>query len=433
MSDSLNKKLIKNYLLLIIVFVITIWFFQIVLLKSSYNLFRKNDIKKAFNQIYNIEDKNKIDSIAESNDLYIYIFDENNTLVYESYNLLPWGVEKGINNEIISSGFNKIDKDIELIRLDSRYNLYGNKIGDYFVIFISKLDPIESTTSIIGRQLVFVMFISIIIAIYISIRLSNKLSKPIISINEKSKELGKGNFDIKFDENAYLELHELSNTLNDTTKKLNEKDKLQKEIIANVSHDLKTPLTIIKGYSEVIRDIKSNKKNRDGKLNKIINEVDNLNSMINNMLETSKLDSNNYLKLEKTDISKIVNKVIDRLDKIIKEEKIIIEFKSNKLLSNVDKNKIEQVIYNLIINAINHIGKDNTIIINIDNNHLEIIDHGKGIEDTTHIFDKFYTTHNSKTSNGLGLYIVKTILDKHNLKYGVDTKINKFTKFWIEF
>lgn len=100
------------------------------------------------------------------------------------------------------------------------------------------------------------MIISIFIAIFISIRLSKKLSKPIISINEKSKELGKGNFDIKFDENEYLELQELSNTLNETTNKLKEKDKLQKEIISNVSHDLKTPLTIIKGYSEVIRDIK---------------------------------------------------------------------------------------------------------------------------------------------------------------------------------
>ncbi|NLV90681.1 MAG: HAMP domain-containing histidine kinase [Tenericutes bacterium] len=268
------------------------------------------------------------------------------------------------------------------------------------------------------------MIISIFIAIFISIRLSKKLSKPIISINEKSKELGKGNFDIKFDENEYLELQELSNTLNETTNKLKEKDKLQKEIISNVSHDLKTPLTIIKGYSEVIRDIKSSKENRNIKLNNIINEVDNLNLMINNLLETSKLEVDNYLKLEKTDISKVVDKVINRLDKIIKDKNIVINYSSNKLISNVDKDKIEQVIYNLLINAINHVGKDNTIIININDNILEITDHGKGIEDTT---------HNSKTSNGLGLYIVKTILEKHNLEYGVESKKNIFTKFWIKF
>lgn len=109
------------------------------------------------------------------------------------------------------------------------------------------------------------------------------------------------------------------------------------------------------------------------------------------------------------------------------------DISTQELYADVDKDKIEQVIYNLIINAINHVGKDSTIIIKIDKNILEITDHGEGIKDKSQIFNKFYTTHNNKTANGLGLYIVKSILEKHNIEYGVESKIKEYTKFWIKF
>lgn len=433
LSNRLNTKLIKSFISLILLFVITTWLFQILLLNNSYAWFRKNDIKRAFNQISDVKNTKEIESISEAFDSYIFIYDENRSLIYESYNMMPRGVEKEITNIIASSDYKDIDKDLLISRFEIKYNLYGKSKNNNYILLISKIDPIESSISIIERQLIYVTFISIIIAVIISIRLSKKISSPIKKINEKTKQLGKGNFDVEFNENSYLEVKELSATLNDTAKKLKEKDILQKEIISNVSHDLKTPLTIIKGYAEVIRDIQNNKQDRDAKLNSIINEADNLNIMINNILETSKLEADLYLNLSKTNIPNIVDKVLVRIKKIIDDNNIIIVFNKNKLIHAVDKNKFEQVIYNLLINAINHIGKDNTIIINILNNKLEIIDHGKGIENTTHVFDKFYTTHNNKNSNGLGLYIVKTILEKHNLEYGVESKKNKFTNFWIKF
>lgn len=433
MNEKLNTKLIKGFISLIFLFVLTTWLFQILLLNNSYTWFRKNDIKRAFNQINDVTDITKIESIGKTYDSNIFIYDKNKRLIYESYNMLPKGIENEITNVVASADFKNIDRDLIIGRFEFKYNLFGKNKGSNYILLISKLDPIESSISIIERQLIYVTIISILIAIIISVRLSKKLSSPIKKINEKAKELGKGNFNIEFSENNYLEVKELSTTMNDTTKKLKEKDLLQKEIIANVSHDLKTPLTIIKGYAEVIRDIKNNKQERDTKLNNIINEADNLNLMINNILETSKLEADLYLSLSNSDISKIVEKTLVRLEKIIDDNKINVIFNKNKLMHSVDKNKLEQVIYNLLINAINHVGRDNTIIINIKDNKLEIIDHGKGIENTEHIFDKFYTTHNNKTSNGLGLYIVKTILEKHNLEYGVESEKNNFTNFWIKF
>lgn len=406
-----------------------IWFFQIFLLNNSYTSFRKRDIKNAFNSVTSLSDKPHLYDLSNKNEFYIFIFDNNYELEYGTYSL-PRGLELKIIDVVKSSNLSPINEDIKLSKLNDNYNLYGNIKENKYLLIVSRLDPINSTTSIIGRQLIYVTILSIIITILISLKLSKKLSNPIKKINETSKELGKGNFNIKFNESNYLEVKELSNTLNDTALKLKEKDTIQKDIISNISHDLKTPLTIIKGYAEVIRDTKS--KEKDKYLNNIIEETDNLNVMINNILEVSKLENDNYLNLNYIDISKLIDIVLKRLSKIIEDNKINIVYNKKKLILKVDKNKMEQVIYNLILNSINHVGKDKVVEINITDK-LEIIDHGKGIEDTTHIFDKYYTTHNSKTSNGLGLYIVKTILEQHNLEYGVESKKNKFTKFFIKF
>lgn len=427
--NKLNTKLIKNFLFLILLFVFMIWFFQIFLINNSYKIFRKNDIKNYFNSVSSLDDKEYLESISNKNESYIFIFDYNYNMEYGSF-LLPRGLEREIINEVRISNFTNLDKDIKLSRLNNIYNLYGKKIDNKYLLFVSRIDPINSTTSIISRQLIYVTIISILISILISIKLSKKLSNPINNINEKSKELGKGNFDINFNESDYLEVEELSNTLNEATLKLKEKDTIQKDIISNVSHDLKTPLTIIKGYAEVIRDTKT--KNKEKYLNNIVDEVDNLNNMINNILETSKIENDTYLNLEDADISKIIEKVLKRLSKIINDKKINIVYKSKKTIYKVDKNKMEQVLYNLILNSINHVGKDKIVEIKLSDK-LEIIDYGKGIEDTTHIFDKYYTTYNNKNSNGLGLYIVKTILEHHKLEYGVKSEKNKFTKFYIKF
>ncbi len=433
LSDKLNTKLIKSFISLILLFVFTSWIFQILLLNKSYTWFRKNDIKRAFNQISNIKNSEKIKSIGEKFDSYIFIYDENKNLIYESYNMMPRGVEKEITNIIAVSDFKDIDEDLLISKNEFKYNLYGKTKEKNYILLVSKIEPIESSISIIKRQLIYIVIISLIIAIIISIKLARKISSPLKKINEKTKQLGKGNFNIKFDENSYLEVKELSATLNNTVQQLKEKDVLQKEIISNVSHDLKTPLTIIKGYAEVIRDTKQNKKDRETKLNSIINESDNLNILINNILDVSKLEADLYLNKIKIDISNIVEKVLTRIKKIVDDKNVIIIFNKKELIYSVDKNKFEQVIYNLLINAINHVGKDKTIIINILDNKLEIIDHGNGIDNTMHIFDKFYTTHNNKNSNGLGLYIVKTILEKHNLEYGVKSIKNTYTNFWIKF
>ena len=214
--------------------------------------------------------------------------------------------------------------------------------------------------------------------------------------------------------------------------------------MANVSHDLKTPLTMIKAYAEMARDINYNDKDkRNENLSIIIQEADRLNILVNDILNLSKLENNKEeLTLEDYDLVEEVKSILNRYQ-------IIKETENYKLILNApeiavvyaDKNKINQVLYNLINNAINYTGEDLTVKINITenrNNYLvEVIDSGKVIDkkDIKQIWTKYYKDEKNHKRNvvgtGLGLSIVQNILVKHDFKYGVESTKNKGTKFYF--
>ena len=275
------------------------------------------------------------------------------------------------------------------------------------------------------------MLLSLIISYFIS----KKISKPIVKINKTAKEMSKGNYNIKFEiDDNIEELNELVKTLNETNEELSKTDSIRRELLANVSHDLKTPLTMIKAYSEMIRDLSYEDKEKTmNHLNTIIDETDRLNLLVNDILDLSKIQSNTEeLHKEEFDLNKLIKSIINRFDYLKENNVCKINYKENKnIIINADKKKIEQVIYNLISNASNYVGKDKKIIINLidlgNKYRVEVIDHGKGISenDLKLIWDKYYKidkTHNrNNIGTGLGLSIVKNILELHNFNYGVDS------------
>ena len=215
--------------------------------------------------------------------------------------------------------------------------------------------------------------------------------------------------------------------------------------MANVGHDLKTPLTMIKAYAEMTRDFENQSvQKRNDNLNIIIEETDRLNILVQDILDLSKLQSKTYeLKYEKFDLDELIRNVIKRFYILIDNEGYQIVYDNNKsIMINADKKRIEQVIYNLVNNAINYTGDDKNIYINIKNKNknliVEIIDTGKGIDksEIKHIWNKYY--HNEKKhkrnaiGTGLGLSIVKTILENHNYKYGVKSSKGKGSTFYFE-
>lgn len=340
----------------------------------------------------------------------------------------------------------EVTKAIKLVNNDYKAYalLYGVETSDGYVYLFTMLSNVNKNYRIIKDQLIYITIMVIALALIISLFLSKVISEPIVEITNKSKELAKGNYDVKFEKNGIKEIDELADTLGYLENEVKKTDEYRRDLMANVSHDLKTPLTMIKAYAEMVRDITyKDKEKREKNLNVIIEESDRLNILVNDILELSKLQENSTtLNLESFDLVEEINSVLKRYD-ILKENEgyEIISKLPKKALVKADKNRISQVIYNLINNALNYTGDDKKVTIKVTSDKkdylIEIIDSGKGIEPEKieHIWDKYYKNEKNHKRNvmgtGLGLSIVKNILEQHKFKYGVNSIINKGTTFYF--
>ena len=348
--------------------------------------------------------------------------------------------------DFIESGKIKKSAIVKNSKFNNKTIVYGIKLDSNTSIFVNaSLSPTNRSTNIYSSQFIYISLIVLIIALIIAVLISNKISKPILKINESVQKMGKGNYNVDFTtDSSIYEIKELSNTLNQTKNELAKTDELRRELLANVSHDLKTPLTMLKAYAEMIRDInyKDKKKMKDN-LNIIIDETDRLNLLVNDILDLSKMQSNIIeLNYEYFDLDLVIKNIISRFDYLKETNSIYFKCDIDSNLSvYADKKKIEQVIYNLISNAINYVGEDKQIVINAklvnDMVKVSIEDHGEGLdrEELNLIWDKYYKIDKqykrNKVGTGLGLSIVKNIFELHNIDYGVNSKKKEGTSFYF--
>ena len=430
-----------------------LWIIQIVFLRVSYEKYQENSLISMANELYKTDEKdimNKIENLTfDPNTCIAYIDSQNNTYYYNNRINGCMLDKNGSLNKYITE-INNSNEDMKPIKLINPFNksqslLYGVKVGRSRIYLYTMLEDMSSATNILKNQLVYIIIAVIIFAIIISLFLSRKLSKPIVDITNKAKSLADGNYNIRFDQSDIKEINELSNTLNYLEEEMSKTDEYRRDLMANVSHDLKTPLTMIKAYAEMVRDLSyKDDQKRTENLNVIIDESDRLNVLVNDILELSKLQSNTTsINKEKFDLVEELNVVLKRYDILKEKEKYKIIVKTpKKAIIKADKKRISQVLYNLINNAINYTGKDKKIYINILDNkknyHIEIKDTGKGIDekDLEHIWDKYYKNEKNHRRNvvstGLGLSIVKNILLEHNFNYGVESQKDKGSTFYFD-
>ena len=291
----------------------------------------------------------------------------------------------------------------------------------------------------------YVCFLGIFVAVTISIFLSTKLTDPIAEITKKAKKLGNGDYNVEFKESGIKEIDELAQTLTQAQKEMAKTDELRRDLMANVSHDLKTPLTMIKAYAEMIRDISyKDRKKMNEHLDIIVDETDRLTVLVNDILDLSKMQSNaDTLKLEKFNLAEEIKSIINRYQIIKETEQYTFNVEMpEEIWIKADKKKINQVIYNLINNAINYTGDDKLVTIRVTKQKrsylVEIIDTGKGIkeEEIPYIWDKYYKSdkkhQRNVVSTGLGLSIVKQILELHDFEYGVKSVLKKGSTFYFK-
>lgn len=326
--------------------------------------------------------------------------------------------------------------------------LYGRKISsnlsNYYLVLNTPLEPVSSYIDFIMGQYMFVAVSVIFIAIVVAFFLARRITKPIVQIKKEANKLAEGNYNADFKTNSYSEINDLANTLDDATNKLSKVDELRKDLVANVSHDIKTPLTVIRSYAEMIADISGDDPiKRKEHLDVILKETDYLNKLVSDMQEYSKMQAG-LIELNKTnfDLKNCINSVIVLLQKLIDEKNIKLKKKLTSVIVYADEMKMSQVIYNFVSNAIKHSKEGGRIEIRmIDSEEsikVDVIDNGDGIaeEAIPYIWDRYYKIDKSfkrnENSTGLGLAIAKAILEAHKAKYGVKSKIDVGSNFYFE-
>ena len=409
------------------------------------------DIEDTFNMILN-------------NDMCAIIFNDNGRVIYEEDALgatctfdkfttiddesfIPL-VEPTKIIETVKDG-NILNTSIISDVSDQEMVLYGQKIeGDlanYYLFINSPVEPIESYIELFTDQYYLIAFAVFVAAIGISFFLSDRITSPIVKIKKEADKLSSGNYDVDFTIDSYSEINDLANTLDKTSQVMATTDELRQDLIANVSHDIKTPLTMIKAYSEMIRDISGDdKEKRDKHLNVIIEEADYLDRLVDDMRDVSKLQAGQQtLKRTNFDMKETIERIIEHYrGGILKDMSITIE---TELVSSVvwaDETAISRVISNFLSNAIKYSFADSKILVKMtdseDHLRVEVIDDGKGISESElpYIWTRYYKIDKGFSRNinstGLGLAIAKAILEAHGAKYGVISKVNVGSTFWFE-
>lgn len=397
----------------------------------------------------NQNDYASLNMISYKNNVCIEIINEDN-IIYSSSNsnscmLLDNSLVKKAKKKFVSGNNKTTSFTAYNYRFNDELLVYGEKLNDKTIIFISTpLKIMGSILTVIKNEFIYAAVVVLVISLFLSFILANVFSNPITKMTEESKKMAKGNYDVKFKESSIEEINELAKTLNNTSVELAKTESLRRELLANVSHDLKTPLTLIKANAEMVKDLTySNEEKRNSNLDVIIKETDRLNLLVEDILDLSKVQSDTMkLEITRVNLNDLVKAIIKRYEVLKDRDGYEIQFKNNKKhIIKADKKRLEQVIYNLINNAINYTGSDKIIKINIKEYdkfiRFEVVDTGDGIatEDLKYIWDKYYKVDKKYKrvtyGTGLGLSIVKNILELHHFNYGVKTS-KKGTNFYFD-
>lgn len=470
------NKLVFLYLVgFVLILIVILWLVQIVFLDDIYKEIKETEIKKISEAVAvnfkNPDIQNILDYSQSQRDVSISAIDSGGRVVMSNVNFPNDILTSSINPDTYARLYSEAEKQdgatyyiddsmihsyntVDRIAKDNPVMkrrkmsalVYTRAVTDasgrrLLLLAYSFISPINSTVSTLKHEFLFITVLLILLSALMAIIIAKKVTAPISDINKSAKVLATGNYETVFDGSGFKEIEELSETLNQATVQLSKVDRVSRELIANVSHDLRTPLTMITGYAEVMRDIPGEYTPENVQI--IIDESKRLTNLVNDVMNVSNLTAGEVpVSCSKVCITKTITGIIDRYKKLCEQQHYIIEFEhSGKIDVIADEGKISQVIYNLINNAIYYCGKDKKIIIRqtigADDVRIDVIDNGVGIskEDLPYIWDRYFKSKQihkrAVVGTGLGLSIVKNILELHGCRYGVESSEGEGSDFWF--
>lgn len=454
--NSINLALLRYFLLLAILLTLLLEVTCYIVVSRTSDAQARARINRAGNEIasyFNIGyDDGRISAEMrefrhEGINFYL-LTDEGNVL-------LPFGYESDTEaGEIITRIISELEKQGHggSVLFYENYNLVFAKTVPYagqnsYLVAYYSMRIFKGSMQVMLLYFIIIGVIVLLIAALISFSASQKLSDGLKNLSTTAVKFSKGDFNVHFANAEYQELADLSDTLNSVRDEVKKSEDFQREILANVSHDLKTPLTMIKAYASMIREISGdNPEKRDKHLQVIIDEADRLTGLVNDVLSVSKVTSKmDEINFKVFNLTEFLYGIINKFEYLQETQgyNFMVDIDAN-LYTRADEEKIGQVIYNLLGNAVNYTGEDKTVYISLkstldDRIKLKIRDTGKGIpkDELPDIWNRYYRAKENHSrpvkGTGLGLNIVQIILKNHSFDFGVDSEPGKGSTFWVDF
>lgn len=419
------------------------WLTQVVFINRIYEYYKINQLKSYSEQIVQAINNNNemlISELIDKSNARVIAITENDIVIAgnnRGHGMRGLGIPEILLRPTNTTKVVKYEHPFLHIEYLSivRPFLYNGKPA----ILIMSLPEasINDSVNLFKEVFWWIFALTIVSTLVVSSYMSKKFTRPIQILKNAAHEIASGNLNVKINYKEEDELGDLAKSMNTMVKQLSITDKFRKDLIANISHDLKTPLGLIRGYSEMLLDYYGeDKEKREKYLNTVIKETERMSKLVDDVLQLSKLQSGMIeVKEETIDLEKLIFEILDIFEIQILEKNIEVKLENLKVKVVADREMIKRAIINIISNAIASMENGGTLSITAElqdkNVLIKISDTGCGIpeKDLEHIFDRFYK--GNKSGTGLGLAIVKEILTLHQSDFGIRSKEGEGTTFYF--
>ena len=312
---------------------------------------------------------------------------------------------------------------------------------DMAIMVYTGFTRVNDASRTLQRQLLYIGIIMAAAIILLTWIMYRQIAKPLTKITEEAKHLPEGRYEYDPSTDRYQEAKDLNEVLQQAAEDIDQAERAKRDLIANVSHDLRTPLTMISGYGEMMIDMPEEKT--DENIEVIIDESKRLSALVNDLLDMSRMQEGKIvLQKEYFDLHEMIGSELRKYDVYVREGYQIEYIPAYDCPVYADRKRMEQVFNNFMVNAIHYGGDSKHIIVREvkmdDSVQVQIQDFGEGIaeKDLANIWDRYYKVDKqhvrSDSGSGIGLSIVRSILELHEAKYGVNSEPGKGSTFWFE-
>lgn len=487
MKYSIRKQMTAVFIGLFVFVLGTVLLINNGFLENYYLAHKSSDLIRVYEEIDEKLKNGNLEEIAELTDLYlrterlnidiVVIDQKGDAILYTMNKEDPRFKEmfSGLLGITVIEGDNVIAKtdDYTIYRTDGQNSIgaveylkiWGRFSNGAWFIMQSPLASIEESAMLANRFLIYVGAVGIILGGLLVWLFSKKITQPILELVRLSKEMANLNFEAKYTSGGSNEIgilgsnynrmsaelekavSQLKKANNQLMKDIRQKEKMEdmrNEFLGNVSHELKTPIALIQGYAEGLKeDVNNDPESREFYCDVIMDEAGKMNQMVKNLLTLNQLEfGSDEVQFERFDVAALIKGVVASCEILIQQAQATVSFVSDEhVFVWGDEFKTEQVVRNYLTNAIHHVENERRIEVRIirdeEKAHISVFNSGKPIpeEDIGKLWDKFYKVDKAHTreygGNGIGLSIVKAIMESFHQKYGVRNFQNG-VEFWFE-